>query len=369
MSRTEKFIRTPTCASGPLTDDEKLRMAEHTQLWIDRIMRTAPIDPGRIIPAIEALYAAAKLKKPRIVIVPSPVVMAFAGGAAAWLWHCRKNRDATGDATGAATWDATRDATGDATDWPARACSAIAGDGGIACAKLWHNFYSGGNMWAQYDAFLTAARDILGLRLPQHDVYSAWEECAIEGGFRLMHEEFCMVSDFPKTLEKDERNRPHCDNGPSHEWRDGWQLWHIHGVRVTEQVVLRPETLTVAQISEETNVEVRRVMIDRFGADRYIRESGLSPIDECPADHPMVGLRGAKLYIKELDGDEPIMMLDMLNSTPEPDGSAKRYRIRVDPNAYGGVRDCLGAMASTYRMPNGSMLFARPQDYAPVAES
>jgi Zn-dependent protease with chaperone function len=71
-------------------------------------MRTDPIDPAKIVPAIEGLYAAAKLKKPRVVIVPSPLVMAFAYGASAWIWHCRKNgKDAaTHDATRAATRDA-----------------------------------------------------------------------------------------------------------------------------------------------------------------------------------------------------------------------------------------------------------------------
>ena len=83
----------------------------------------------------------------------------------------------------------------------------------------------------------------------------------------------------------------------------------------------------------------------------------------------MVGLRSAKLYRQELDDDEPIVMLDMLNSTPEPDGTTKRYMIRVDPNAYGGVTTCLAAMASTYRMPDGSLLFNRPEDYTPQAES
>lgn len=64
-------------------------------------------------------------------------------------------------------------------------------------------------------------------------------------------------------------------------------------------------------------------------------------------------------------------MLDMLNSTPEPDGSVKRYMIRVDPRAYGGraATECHAAMASTYRWPDGSFVFATPEDYRPSAES
>jgi len=63
-----------------------------------------------------------------------------------------------------------------------------------------------------------------------------WEECVVHGGFRVLHEDFCMVSDFPEILLKDEQNRPHCENGPSHKWRDGWSLYHWHGVSIPESM-------------------------------------------------------------------------------------------------------------------------------------
>lgn len=226
-------------------------------------------------------------------------------------------------------------------------------------------------MWAGWCSYSAAFRDVLGLRLKEHESYEHYEQAALEGGFRVMHEEFCIVSDFPERISKDEQNRPHCDDGPSHRWRDGWSLWYVHGVRVTEQIVMRPETLSVQQIDDEQNAEVRRVMIERFGQERYVRESGAKVVHEIAADHKLIGLRTARLLVKPVRDDEPIVMLDMLNSTPEPDGSTRRYMIRIDPNAYGGkaARDCLAAMASTYRMPEGSMLFNSPADYAPSFES
>jgi hypothetical protein len=226
-------------------------------------------------------------------------------------------------------------------------------------------------MWGQYDSYLTAARDILGLKLQQHRAYQAWEECAIHGGFRWMYEEFCIVSDFPEILKVDDRNRPHCDDGPSHRWRDGWSLYFIHGVRVTEQIVMHPETLTVAQIDAEENAEIRRVMVERYGLPRYMQDSGATVVAECSADHPLVGIRSARILRKEQADDEPIILLDMLNSTPEPDGTTKRYMIRVDPNAYDGqaATDCLAAMASTYRLPGGGLVFKSPEEYRPLVES
>ena len=136
-------------------------------------------------------------------------------------------------------------------------------------------------MWAGYECYLTACRDILGLRLPQHEAYSYWEQAAIHGGFRWMHPEFCMVCDFPEVLNIDEQNRPHCDDGPSHRWRDGWSLYYLHGVAVDEQLVCRPDTQTFGQIDGEQNQEIRSLRIERWpgGWTRYIAESGAKELD------------------------------------------------------------------------------------------
>ena len=302
-----KIIRTPTRAEGGITPEEKVAMDAIAQKWIGIAMRTDPIEPDKIVPAVHALYAVAGLKQPRVVIVPSPLVMAFAYGASAWVWHCRKN-PVTDFATEAATDAATESVEYDV----ARACFALAGKGGLECARLWYRSYQGGNMWAGWCAYLSAMRDVLKLELPEFEKYQAWEDAALHGGFRVMHEEFCIVSDFPAEIHKDEQHRPHNDAGPSHRWRDGWSLWYIHGVRVTEQIVMHPETLTVAQIDAEENAEVRRVMLERFGISRYIVESGSTPQHQ-----DEFGV----LYRRELANDEPIVMVRVLNSTPEPDGS------------------------------------------------
>jgi hypothetical protein len=102
-------------------------------------------------------------------------------------------------------------------------------------------------------------------------------------------------------------------------------------------------------------------------------DSGATVVDACPADHPIVGLRTARLLRKQAPGDEDIVYLDCLNSTPEPDGSVKRYMVRINPALYGGRagRECLAATASTWRRKGDltELIFARPEDYCPVAES
>ncbi|MCP6769377.1 hypothetical protein NL529_31475, partial [Klebsiella pneumoniae] len=65
-------------------------------------------------------------------------------------------------------------------------------------------------------------------------------------------------------------------------------------------VVTRPEWITIKHIDAEENAEVRRIMMDRFGAARYIEESGLEPIHSDDF---------GTLYRRDLEGDEPLCMV------------------------------------------------------------
>ena len=286
-----KIIRTPTRAEGGLTPEEKTKLDAHAQMWIDRAMRIDPTEPEKIVPAIEGLYAAAGLKKPRVVVVPSPLVMAFAYGASAAIWHVRKSsaksaatdsatRSATDSATRSATYLATHSATDSAAHSAARACFEVAGKFGLQCAQRWGANYQGGNMWAPYDCYLTAARDILGLRLPEHVSYAFWEQAAIYGGFRVMHEEFCLVSDFPEFIKTDAERRPHCEYGPSYRWRDGWSLYHWHGVEIPAEWVEDKASLSAKMALTWANIEQRRAACEIVGWEKILQELNARTIDK-----------------------------------------------------------------------------------------
>lgn len=90
-------------------------------------------------------------------------------------------------------------------------------------------------------------------------------------------------------------------------------------------------------IENESNLERRRVMIDKYGLEKYIKELGLTPIQQ-----DEFGI----LYRKRNPGDEPIIVVEVVNSTPEPDGTKKRYFQRVDPQ----VQTAREAVAWTFDM-------------------
>ena len=234
--------------------------------------------------------------------------------------------------------------------------------------------WQGGNQWSGYDSFLSFFEEVAALPL-DYSRYRHWRVLAERSGPRIMHPEFCMISDRPTRLLVDAQNRPHCDDGPFCRWRDGSALYAIHGVRVPAWLIERPGLLTLAAIRQEENAEVKRVMIERYGVARYVADRGGRVIDQCPDDHPIVGLRGARLIEMRHDGmyERPLAVIELVNSTPEPDGTSKRYQLAVNGAHYDGRagRECLAAVASTWRDPDtGALIFSEPEQYsAMVAES
>ena len=60
---------------------------------------------------------------------------------------------------------------------------------------------------------------------------------------------------------------------------------------------------------------------------------------------------------REMNDDEPLVMVRVINSTPEPDGTNKRYMLRVPPT----IKTAREAVAWTFGMS--------PETYAPEMES
>ena len=113
-------------------------------------------------------------------------------------------------------------------------------------------------------------------------------------------------------------------------------------VRVSPQVILAPETLTTAQIQAETNAEVRRVMIERMGWDRWLAETGATPVQSD---------RFGSLYRTEMDGAR-LGVVVVTNSTPETDGHFKRYALLVPAEhetAHAAVASTFGLTAAQYQ--------------------
>lgn len=198
-------------------------------------------------------------------------------------------------------------------------------------------------MWVAYDAYLTAARDILGLRLSPHAAYAHWEQAAIEGSFRVMHEEFCIVSDFPEIIKVDTENRPHCENGPSHRWRDGWSLYHWHGVSVPAEWIEDRASLTPEIALTWQNIEQRRAACEILGWGSILAALDARVIDE--DGDPEIGT----LVDVDLPGSGRERFLRVLC------GTGREFALPVPPE----MKTALEAQAWTWGLDSAS--FIRPE--------
>ena len=359
-----------------LTEEHRVQLKPWADRWTANAMSTRPMtesDRTKCREAVKGLYEAAGLPQPKhIVFVSSPFVLRFAGGFAAAIWWLRKNKKtaATRDATYAATYAATDAATSDLSRWyvlkekqSETAAKLRLGNFGLQCAINVWRMWSGGNHWSAWAGFLSFFRHVVKLPI-DYSKWQHWETLTEHSGPRIMHPEFCMISDRPEVLLVDERNRPHCDTGPFCRWRDGSALYSVHGVRLPAWIIERKQDITIAKIDAEQNMEIRRVMIDmyRSGIADYILDSGAVATQE--DDY-------GTLYRKEVTGDDPIVMVKVINSTPEPDMSFKTYWLRVSPE----LRPLLG----NGKMGNPQKLTARNavaasfgkygEDYEPTIES
>jgi hypothetical protein len=301
-----KIIRRPDRAEGGITADEQARFAEHNKKWIANAMRTDRADPAKVGPAIRRLYEAAGQKVPRVILVPSPRVMAFAGGISAAVWHLRKNSDATHAATHAATRDATRDATGDATHAATHAATGDATDAAtvaatgaatgetipritsflLGCALRWYGFYNGGNQWSAWPAYLSFFRNVARLNLPIYDKYQHYEALA-ECGPRFVHAKFWMVVELPTVLRIDDQNRPHCATGPSHRWQDGREIHYWHGTAVPKEWIESPGSVDPSLGLTWPNMEQRRCLQEILGWGKILASKNPRVIDR--HDDPEMG--------------------------------------------------------------------------------
>jgi hypothetical protein len=79
-------------------------------------------------------------------------------------------------------------------------------------------------------------------------------------------------------LSLDDDGRLHSLDDAAVKW-EGEEYYYVEGVKVDRQIVLSPETQTIAQINGERNEEVKRIRIAQFGWQRYLTEANATVLD------------------------------------------------------------------------------------------
>ena len=104
--------------------------------------------------------------------------------------------------------------------------------------------------------------------LGPHDLLPLARFNELVSGYRLGRHEAWLVRK-PASLARDERGRLHAEDGMCLRYRDDWGVYAWHGQRVSEQFILRPETLTLEDWLRERNEVDRCAIQERIGHRRF----------------------------------------------------------------------------------------------------
>ena len=138
-----------------------------------------------------------------------------------------------------------------------------------------HDHFQAGQLAAGRLAIEEYLRTRLGATTPAREAMIRLAETC---GWWWPYRGAAILSERPGRLQLDARTRLHADDGPAIEYPDGWGVYAWHGREVPERLILRPDTITVAEVLAETNSEMRSVMLERMGYARFILESGARPV-------------------------------------------------------------------------------------------
>ncbi len=390
-----------------LTVEQTAAMILHRDKWIGIGLSTAPADRARAEAAYRQCYRSAGLRYDLpIVWVDSPMVGALAAPFAAQYVSIiraipdifravtaalKKGGDnavdsavdsavesavrsavdsAVGSAVGSAVHSAVhsavdsavrsavhsavRSAVGSAVDSAVHSAvhSAVGSAVGSAVDSrikpFWH-YWIGGSLWCWWTSFETFFREECSLELSPEltAAAEAYSETTQSAGYWWPNRDFIIACDRPSAINRDKSGRLHNEKAAAISWRDGWGIYLVHGVRVPDWVIESPEKITIENIEGQTNTEIKRVMIEKFGWDRYAAECGAQIIDHDEKYGTLFGRNGAAEFLR------------VVNGSPEPDGSFRNYILPVAPGCEplpdmgGDLGDpqeltALNAVASTY---------------------
>ena len=104
-------------------------------------------------------------------------------------------------------------------------------------------------------------------------------DIAINCGWWLPYKNVVIASEKPCEIHLRDK-RLHRDHGPAILYRDGYSVWALNGVRVS-QIVAETDAVSLSPslLLSEKNAEVRREIVRKIGVDRVYTELGGKELD------------------------------------------------------------------------------------------
>lgn len=188
--------------------------------------------------------------------------------------------------------------------------------------------------------------DVCGLQRQTEALRGLWQ-IARNASWIVPHKHVCWLAQRPQIVRRDPGGRLHCADGPAIGYGDGWSAYAWKGVLVPRWIIERPELVTIRAISAAQDPQIRRCMIDVLTPERFIAGGGAYRVAQ---DETGVLWRQRWRW-------EAWAAVEVVNGTPEEDGTFKRYFLQVPAT----MRSAREAVAWTYGLSE--------QRYRPVVRT
>lgn len=139
--------------------------------------------------------------------------------------------------------------------------------------------YIGGRYWAGFLAYESFFSDVCNVKHAEIEKAKLYRRAQVSCGMWWAYAKAAVISEPHNSIHRDDNGLLHCEDAMAISWVDGNGLYAIHGVTVDEQTVLHPETFTMDDFQKQTNIEHRRIMVERYGVDKYLQACDAKPID------------------------------------------------------------------------------------------
>jgi len=169
-----------------------------------------------------------------------------------------------------------------------------------------------------------------------------WSEIGKSCYWWAPYETTCFVSDRPTEIHLDARERLHNLRGPAMAFSDGWSLYAIHGSFVSGRLVMHPNEAGLEDLPLDENLEVLHATIEMLGHERFLAAAKAQLVQEDDF---------GRLHRIQFHDYEPLLMVEVVNATPDPDGTVRHHLLRVPPeteSAHQGVAWSFGRRRGDY---------------------
>ena len=175
--------------------------------------------------------------------------------------------------------------------------------------------------------------DVGGLKRSTETLAGLWA-LACNASWIVPHEHICWLMHKPQLIRLDANGRLHALDGPALCYGDGSKIYAWKGILLPARIIVHRESIDVRGIEAAHDPQIRRCMIDILTPQRFIEQGGAYRVAQ---DETGILWRQRWRW-------EAWAAVEVVNGTPEPDGTYKHYFLQVPPT----MRTPREAVAWTY---------------------